>query len=189
MNDINKEVVMAIKRVGFLLVAVVLCFGFLSLSNAEAACKSPNGFSSPQCTWYVDGKTANNGWTLKFAGSKGDAYKWYEKGYIKNATQGTIGYPGDIMVFNKNSSIKNFSHGHVAYIVNRGYWKGLHAWTVRHSNWGTGFGQWIVPSEKPCGITITQCTFVEYKSGWVKIQSGNSLGSTGYPLRGFLYKK
>jgi hypothetical protein len=162
---------------------------------ANAADRSPNGFSKDQCTWYVDSKTENSGWKLGFSGSKGDAYKWYGKGYIKNAALGNTGKPGDIMVFgnSKDSNGKDYSkgyHGHVGYITNNGYWNGKRAWTVRHSNWGTGFGQWVVSEEtKKYGATVTQCTFVEYKPNWVKIQNGNSLGSTGYPLLGFIYKK
>ncbi len=189
---------MKLRNLGYLLVAVVLLVGFITIhvsSSAEAGCSwSPNGFSQPQCTWYVDGKTNSKGWKLKFSGSKGDAYKWYSKNYITNAVPSTSGYSGNIMVFSNGNDSKgnDYSkghHGHVAYIISSGKWNGQRAWTVRHANWGTGFGQWIVSDEKPCGATITQCTFVEYKSGWVKIRSGNSLGATGYPLLGFLYKK
>lgn len=189
------------RRVFALLVGSLLFLGVILLlqvppRDVEAAsCKwSPNGFPTGQCTWYADGKAASKGWKLKFAKSRSDAYNWYKKGYIVNAAQGTIGLPGDLLIFGNgnDSNGRDYSkghHGHVAYIISRGYWNGKRAWTVRHANWGAGFGQWVVTNERPCGVQITQCTFVEYKPGWVKIQSGNSLGSTGYPISGFLYKK
>ena len=192
-------------KVGLFL-AVVAIFVTVSfhqvLRSAEAACNWSPNYSSQQgqCTWYADGKAAVNGWPLTFAGKKGDAYNWYSKGYIKNAGQNSSGKSGYIMVFGSgnDSNGKDYSsghHGHVAYVTSSGKWNGQSAWTVRQANWynpkikGSDFGQWIVPDEKPCGQTVTQCTFVEYKSGWVKIQNGNSLGATGYPLLGFIYKK
>lgn len=195
------------RKVGFLLATVALLIGFIMFqfpSSANAGCSWSVGryntssgetksypLPSGQCTWYVDGKTDRNGWDLVFKVTSGrDAYKWYANSLISNAKQGTIGYPSDIMVFNKGKDSKgnDYSHGvgHVAFIVSRGYWNGKRAWTVRHANW-SGVGQTKV--DTVCDKPINQCTFVESSSGWVKILNGKSLGDTAYPLLGFLYKK
>jgi len=143
-----------------------------------------NPLPTGECTWYVDGKTDGNGWDLIFSKNSGrDAYKWYTQNLITNASQGTIGNPGDIMVLNQG----NFSSvGHVAFVIDNGLWNGKRAWTVRHANWSGTFGQTSV--ETVCGETIKQCTFVEDTPGNVKIQNGESLGATAYPLLGFLYQ-
>ena len=188
-----KVIILHLKAIFVIALLVFATFELTTL--AEASSKSPNGFSNSQCTGYVDNKTSDLGWKLKFSSSRGDAYKWYKKGYIKNANRGNIGKPGDIMVFDNgnDSNKKDYSkghHGHIAFVISSGTWKGQRAWTVRQTNWGTGFGQWVVPDEtRRYGSTVTQCTFVEYKKKWLKIQSGNSLGKTGYPLLGFLYRK
>ena len=163
-----------------------------------------NPFSTGECVWYVDGKERNNGWTLYSSrGSSRNAYQFKDKIVVdKNGNKmgyGTIGYPGEIMVFNSDSKIKGFGNGHVAYITSRGYAHDgkRRAWTVRHANFGTGTGQYIVKNESPCGVTITQCTFVEDPAGSGKLKvvlgsdkKGNEiLGGTGFPLLGFIYKK
>lgn len=192
-----------------ILIAIALLLSFVALQipeTANASCDwsvgrygykdasgriivtGSNPLPAGQCTWGADGKTDRNGWDIVFRVSSGrDAYKWYTDNLILNAARGTIGYPGDLLIFNRSSAISGFGAGHVAFIISRGYWNGKRAWTVRHANWPGSFGQTVV--ETHCGYQIKQCTFVESSPGWVKIQNGNSLGATAYPILGFLYKK
>jgi len=180
----------------------------LSLNIAEAACDWSKGYymsstgvqgnkfsccSPPECTWYVDGKVRSIGWSLLFSVSSGrNAYQWYKNKLVTNGNYGSIGYPGEIMVFDKGSFS---SVGHVAYIISNGYWydskakTNKRAWTVRHANWSGSTGQTIIKEESPCGATIKQCTFVEDSKGNLKIQNGSSLVGGPYPLLGFIYKK
>ncbi|TLM65377.1 MAG: CHAP domain-containing protein [Deltaproteobacteria bacterium] len=148
-----------------------------------------NPLPAGECTWLVDGLADRMGWDLIFSRKYGrDACLWYAENLVTNAKRGTIGYPGDIMVFNSGlfSSV-----GHVAYVVGKSTWNGKRAWTVRHANWKSSTGQKEV--YKIDNRRILECTFVEVSPNKVSVlyRSGGRelLASTKYPLLGFLYKK
>lgn len=179
------------KRIGcvvFFTLSMILVGHCFELTAEAKTNWSPNGFSSPYCTWYVDGRVSKDGWPLEFS-KRGNAIDWWTQ--VKNAKKkdSNSGNKGDIMVLSGP-----LSYGHVAYVTSSGTYPktGTRAWTVRHANWGDSNGQTHV--ETVDGVKISQCTFViqpNSKGKMVQIiydEKTNRL-SKPYPLKGFLHRQ
>lgn len=135
---------------------------------------SPNGFSVGQCTWFVDGRCAESGWTLKFSQNWGrDARRWYD--LVTNGRRAQYPQYGAIMVVD---GWDGNSAGHVAYVealTNGGRWR------VSHANWSGGTKSRVLQ-----GVQTWEREFEFAVGDATRVRPVGT--TTWYQLRGFIIR-